>query len=117
MNTGIPVGDGTGLVDISGHNCCMFERFTNESFWESADRLHRSPANERKLLSQQLGVAYVPGALIRNMHLRRHAKPATCSMFDVAHVTFVAGILQFEMKAFMDAAYAATRETASPFTF
>ena len=61
--------------------------------------------------------AYVPGSLIVNESLRRHAKPAACTMYDVAHVCFVNGVFQVEMQAFMDAAYRATEGTASPFSY
>ena len=117
MNTDIAVGGGTGLVDISCHHWSRFKKHTDETIWECADRVHACPANERKLLSQQLGIAYVPGSLIVNESLRRHAKPAACTMYDVAHVCFVNGVFQIEMQAFMDAAYRATEGTARPFSY
>ena len=77
---------------------------TDADVWRQADEVAASLGTASfKLKQQTRGITYHADAILFDIPLRRHIKPATCNRVDVMHVIFSNGVLAAEVMLFLQA--------------
>lgn len=72
--------------------------------WALADEVAASHGTTRlKVTEKSRGINYHGEALLFDLELRRHVKPATCNRFDAMHILYSSGVLSQEVMLLLNA--------------
>ena len=86
-----------GAVSIRCWDRSMLDEYTNDEIYEAYDYIANSPADQRKLLQQCLGIKIMDGGLLEDRYLRQIYKPIDHTLRDPMHVFLNNGVANVEI--------------------